>query len=124
MIHTFFIPFNTPSSKNSKVWTGRYLVNSKAVQKYIKATKAYWIDNTNDFVRATQSHEKPLRVHLYFVRDSKRKFDLVNASQIVLDLMVEYGWIPDDNADEIIPVFEGYEVNKTKAGVFIDIYDS
>jgi hypothetical protein len=35
--------------------------------------------------------------------------------------MVEYGWIPDDNADEIIPVFEGYEVNTEKQGVFIDL---
>jgi len=111
MITTFFIPYNTPSSKNSKVWTGKFLVNSPTVQKYKKLTKAYWIDNAHDFIQATQGHNRPLRVHLYFIRDSKRKFDLINASQIVLDMMVEYGWIPDDNAD------------KAKSGVFIDVID-
>jgi hypothetical protein len=35
--------------------------------------------------------------------------------------MVTYGWIPDDNADLIKPVFFDYQYNKTKPGVIIEI---
>ena len=35
--------------------------------------------------------------------------------------MVKYGWITDDNADIIIPVFEQYEYNKENPGVYINI---
>ena len=35
--------------------------------------------------------------------------------------MVKNGWIEDDNAEFIIPVFERYEYNKNKPGVIIEI---
>lgn len=61
----------------------------------------------------------PYKVGLFFVRDSKRKFDFINACQIVADMMVEEGWIEDDNADFFTPVFLGYSVDKKNAGVHI-----
>ena len=121
-----FISGNTPSSKNSKQFvtlkTGKtLLINSKIVQKYIKESKADWLINKNEFFKMLKDKEKPYKVELYFIRDSKRKFDYINAAQIVFDLMQEYGYIEDDDSQNIIPVFKGFEVDKTKAGVEIEV---
>jgi hypothetical protein len=35
--------------------------------------------------------------------------------------MVEYGWIEDDNADYMLPVFLPYEYEKNNGGVWIGI---
>ena len=37
-----FISGNVPSSKNSKRWTGKRLINSEAVMKYKKNTADEW----------------------------------------------------------------------------------
>lgn len=121
MRSTLFIPYNTPSSKNSKVWTGKYLINSKTTQTYIRASKPYWITQKKDFLEITRNLPKPYKVHFYFIRKSKHKFDLINVCQIVCDQMVAHGWIEDDNADEIIPIFDGYKIDKQRPGVFIDV---
>ena len=89
-----FISGNVPSSKNSKQWTGKEMIKGK---------------------------EKPYKVGFYFIRDSKRKFDYINAAQLPLDLMQDYDWIEDDDSSNIIPVFLGYEVDKRNAGVRIEI---
>jgi len=122
----FFIEGNVPSSKNSKIWTGSYLVWSKAAQKYVKDTKSQWTELCNDFrVAASGSIARepiyPIKVHFKFIRKSKHKFDYVNPLQTVLDLMVRYNWIPSDDADTILPVFEEYEYNKDKPGVIIKV---
>jgi hypothetical protein len=63
-----------------------------------------------------------LFVEFKFTRDSKRLFDLINAAQIVQDLMVEYGWIEDDNYTQLIPVFHPEViVNKKFCGVRIRV---
>ena len=121
-----FISGNTPSSKNSKQFvtlkTGKtLLINSKIVQKYIKESKADWLINKNEFFKMLKDKEKPYKVELYFIRDSKRKFDYINAAQIVFDLMQEYGYIEDDDSQNIIPVFKGFEVDKARTGVEISV---
>ena len=65
--------------------------------------------------------EKPYRIELYFIRDTKRRFDYINAAQIIFDLMQEYGYIEDDDSTNIIPVFKGFEVDKEMAGVKIEV---
>ena len=120
---TIFIPGNVPSSKNSRVWTGRFLVSSKSTSKYIKASAPDWVKYQKRFLKMIEGKEKPYKIGFYFIRDSKRKFDLINAAQMPCDLMTKNGWIEDDNADEIIPVFLGYEVNRETAGVIISILD-
>ncbi len=112
-----FIKGNVPSSKNSKVWTGRFLVWSKTAQKYKKETKEQWEGNRDLFL--SECKEFPLHVSFEFVRGSKHKFDYVNPLQTILDLMVEYGWLEDDNADVILPSFIQYSYNKQNPGVWI-----
>ena len=121
---TYFIPHNTPSSKNNKQWTGKFLVWSKLAQKYRKDTKRYWIEQGEEFRQECNFHHTyPLKIAFKFVRNSHRKFDYVNPLQTVLDLMVEHFWILDDNADVILPVFLPYEYSKESPGVYITILD-
>lgn len=116
-----FIPNNVPSSKNSKVWTGKYFVWSKTAQKYVKDTKEDWLKYRDIFVTQAWGKKLPLKVSFKFIRKSKHQFDYVNPLQTVLDLMVKYEWIEDDNADIILPVFEPYEYDKESPGVYIKI---
>ena len=121
-----FIKGNTPSSKNSKQFVtlknGKtMLLNSKTVQNYIKKSKADWLLNKNEFLKMLKDKEKPYKIELYFIRDSKRRFDYINAAQIIFDLMQEYGYIEDDDSTNVIPVFKGFEVDKARAGVEIRV---
>lgn len=121
-----FISGNTPSSKNSKQFvtlkTGKtLLINSKTVQKYLKESKADWLINKNEFLKMLKGKEKPYKVELFFIRDSRRRFDYINAAQIIFDLMQEYGYIEDDDSTNIIPVFKGFKVDKEMAGVKIEV---
>lgn len=121
-----FIKGNTPSSKNSKQFVtlknGKtMLLNSKTVQKYIKESKADWLVNKNEFLKMLKGKEKPYKIELYFIRDSKRRFDYINAAQIVFDLMQEYEYIEDDDSTNVTPVFKGFEVDKARAGVEIRV---
>ena len=116
-----FIRWNTPSSKNSKQWTGKFLINSKTTREYIKATKNEWLLNKNEFLEMLKGKEKPYKIELYFIRDSKRKFDYINVAQIVFDLMQEYEYIENDDCINVIPIFKGYRVDKANAGVEINI---
>ena len=126
-----FITANTPSSENSKriiTITNKKtrkkttrLINSEVTEKYIKNSKADWILNKNNFKKMIKDKEKPYKIELYFIRDSKRRFDYINAAQIIFDLMQEYGYIEDDDSTNIIPIFKGFEVDKTRAGVEIRV---
>ncbi len=115
------IPGNVPSSKNSKQWTGKFLVHSKQAQKYYKDTHDFWKKFGPQFRQATKNLPKPYRVEFTFIRGSRHKFDYVNPLQTVLDLMVRYNWIDDDNADEIKPYFGDYSYDKDNPGVVIKI---
>ena len=121
MSKEIWIPGNVSSSKNSKQWTGKFLVHSKTAARYIKNTKWYYAEKKKEFLDIIKDKDKPYRIEFYFVRDSRRKFDYVNAAQLPLDLMQKYGWLDDDNCDNVIPVFAGYEVDKDNAGMIIKI---
>lgn len=121
-----FIAGNTPSSKNSKQFvtlkSGKtLLINSKTVQSYIRNSKADWLVNKNEFLKMLKGKEKPYKIELYFIRDTKKRFDYINAAQIIFDLMQEYGYIEDDDSRNIIPIFKGFEVDKNRAGVEIKV---
>jgi len=114
-----FIKGNVPSSKNSKQWTGKFLISSKVCREYEKTTEPYWYELKKSFKEIFPTTAEPRRVGMYFVRKSKHKFDYINACQILADLMTEHGWIEDDNADCFIPVFLGYKYDKQKPGVYL-----
>src|SRR5690606_28081236 len=119
-----FIPYNVPSSKNSKQWTGKMLISNPQTLRYKKNAAYYYIQYSKEFINKTINHPSPLCVGFHFIRDSKRKFDFPNACQIVLDMMVAHGWVQDDNCDILLPLpiiinNSAYSVDKNKPGVFI-----
>ena len=121
-----FIAGNTPSSKNSKQFVTlkngkKLLLNSKIVRKYIDKSEMDWRFNKTEFFKMLKGKEKPYKIELYFIRDSRRKFDYINAAQIIFDLMQEYGYIEDDDSTNVIPIFKGFEVDKDRTGVKIEV---
>ena len=118
-----FIAGNVPSSKNSKRWTGKMLINSKTVMKYIKDTDMQYKTFKTDFKKLIAGKELPVIVSFKFIRGTRHRFDYVNPAQTVQDLMVKNEWIEDDNMNYIIPHFEPYEYDKENPGVIINVYD-
>lgn len=116
-----FIPGNCPSSKNGRQWTGKYSVGSKSTQKYYRESKEAWEENKKNFSKLLKGKVKPYKIEMTFVRNSHRKFDYINPAQTIQDQMVKYGWIDDDNATEIIPVFAPFQYDKENAGTYIKV---
>ena len=121
-----FISSNVPSSKNSRVWTGRFSVESKRVTKYRKETRGQFQDSKELFLSMIKDKEKPYLIGFHFVRGNKHKWDFCNMLQIVQDVMVAEEWLFDDNCDEMLPVpykKDGvyYSVDKLGCGTYITI---
>lgn len=143
----WFIPFNVPSLKNSKVKTSSGIFASKTVTKYLrslgiqsysssrKIVKGYKDKNRpNIFLECLEGFKEsitdyPIKLGFYFIRDSKRKFDFNNGTQILLDLLTAHKLIEDDNVDFILPypilndTGNCYEVDKDNTGVIIQILE-
>lgn len=158
---SIFLPGNCPSSKNSKDigfyflkhtdesnWYIRKsdeyrkirptLQSSKLTKEYVKHIAPYIIENRMKFLKLLEGLQKPYIIELHFVRDSKRAFDHINATQVVADIMTGHYWrndpkIPhaatvwlnDDNMNEVmfIPPLTPphYTVNPQKPGVWITV---
>lgn len=121
-----FIKGHVASSKNSKQWTGRFLVNSKSAQSYIKESSADYLANKTAFLKLIEDIPKPYKIAFHFVRKSKHKYDFHNVVQTVSDLMTKNGYIDDDNTDEMLPFpllidnkYSSYD--KNNPGVYIDV---
>lgn len=116
------------SSKNSRQvvnMRGRTLVlKSKQCQRGEKEFAPQMEELRDAFISECESqleNRKPLKIAFKIYRKTRRRFDYVNIIQSLLDLMVKHHWIEDDNADEILPVFREYEVDKYNPRVEISI---
>ena len=119
-----YLKGNVPSSKNSKQWTGRNLIPSKTVENYLEQYEIQYKLYANKFKEMIKDKKKPYYIGFFFIRNSKRKFDYNNLTQLPQDLMVKYNWLDDDNADYIVPIGLGYTVDKAKAGLIITVLDT
>lgn len=120
-----FIKGNFPSFKNSKQFTGTFLVVSKTVRKYLKEFGKQWETIPYEFQNLKES-DYPIHVGFHFVRGTRHRWDFHNMVQGCADLMVEHGWIPDDNMDYFIPQATSkdrkfYSYDKDNPGVYIKI---
>ena len=86
---------------------------------YRKNTKSYYADYAEEFKKALANCELPVYIEFEFIRSTKHKFDYINPAQTVQDDMVKHGWIEDDNADNMVPVFAKYSYDKKNPGVII-----
>ena len=125
MVETITIYGELYSSKNSKriVRFGNRpaLIASKQYLESVKPIEQQLVLNRSKWQRMIDGYEKPLEIVFKIYRKTHRKFDYVNIIQGLQDLMVKCQWLPDDNADEIIPVFMPYDVDKTNPRVEIFI---
>lgn len=116
-----WIPGDVRSSKNSKIWTGKYLVMSKAATRYIKQTAPFWNRYKNEFIKLIEGKEYPLKIEFTFIRGSRQRFDYHNMVQLPLDLMQKYGWLEDDSATVVLPIFLPFQYDKSNPGLVISI---
>jgi len=128
----FFIPGNVPSLKNSKRIFFPYkkgggrgsrpvIMPSKTHEKYANYTNVWWMAKGSQFRKACLGLENPLRIAFYFIRDSQRQFDYLNAVQTLEDLMVQHRWIEDDSCKYMIPYIAGHHVDKKNPCALIGI---
>ena len=127
-ITEIYIPTNVASSKNSKQLfkTGKknatvtrdkegntnttiketsFITDSQVSKAYRKETANSWVTNRLKFSSALQGLNKPYSIELTFIRTTLGRFDFHNMAQLPFDLMVEHGWIVDDESAEVVPVF-------------------
>lgn len=138
----FFVSGNIPSLKNSKIATKRGVFSSPTVQKFLRnyGIKYYSsgkkVVETYKTIPMTFPKEElrllfkeatwPVEIGFHFVRDSRRRFDFVNAVQIILDLFTAFDIIPDDSMDFVTPrAFKMndkfYSYDKDNPGVYVKI---
>lgn len=81
----------TPSHKNSKLWTGRVLMNNKA---YLA-----WRDDAELDVLGQMDKKYPdgVEVEMTFYVCDRRRRDIDNMIASILDVLVSTGVITDDN---------------------------
>lgn len=103
---------NVPSSKNSKriARFGKFtkVINSKLAMDYYEFIIPK-LEAIRNEIKADMG-DFPIRLHLYFHRKDKRKFDYINIAQIIFDAFVKCDILPDDNAYVVTPIFDGFDV--------------
>lgn len=141
-----FIPGNIPSLKNSKQWTGKYLVKSNTVNNFLKS---FGIKNYSSSKKTVDIYSKsidtfkpyiiqlkniigsqnvPYKLRFYFVRKTKSRFDFGNAVEIISDMFTAYDLWDDDNCDNFLPfpwIIDNscYKVDKDNPGVYISVFE-
>lgn len=113
---------NVVSSKNNRMWTGKYSIPSKQYLEYKKTATPQFKAIKQEFIDYVKDLPKPLHIDFYYYRWTRHKADAHNLCQGPLDIMTELGLIPDDNMDEILVSFSGYEiVSKENTGLKITV---
>lgn len=97
------------------------LVKAKRVSEFEKAHQDDFVKQLDTWKSIIIDKKRPYRIGMYFIRDSFRLFDYVNASQVLLDMMTTAGYYIDDNVLWANPEFLGYHVDSDRACAIIVI---
>lgn len=121
-----FIPYDVPSGKNSKRMVvrkngSRTLLHSKACVRYKSNTERYWQLLQPVFLAKLKGRSAPYSIEFHFVYSHEFRWDYHNMVQYPLDLMVEYGWLEDDDKKSVKPLFRDYSIDKNKPGLYIKV---
>ena len=98
----------TKCGKSCELGTRTILGNSKVVDEYIKEHSQQYNDYRPLFLELIKEQPLPCYIGMYFIRDSNRRFDFNNATGIITDLIVDHGWLKDDDVLNCIPVYLGH----------------
>lgn len=115
-----FIPGNVPSSKNMTWVCNNRILPIKSVVKWRKEVAPFMLAHKKEFLSLLK-YKPPYKIGFQFIRKTKHKFDYVNPLQAIQDEMVKNGWLEDDNADELLPIFLPYKYDKDNPGVEITV---
>lgn len=121
------LPLELHSSKN-----GQQIIYSKKLDRplIVKKISARVQDNQLKVMLMANKHiwdkmakgkQFPLKVGFYVYRKTRRRFDWVNIVQGLQDAMVKGGYLPDDSAQYLTPVFLGWDVDKDKPRVEVSV---
>lgn len=118
-----FIPGEVRSKKNSRRFIKQQnrSIASKACMKYYKDSQQYWEQNKVQFLNLIQNKQVPYKIEFTFIRSTKRRFDYLNLAQTVADEMVKYGYLVDDDFNNLIPYFAPVQFDKNNPGVIIKV---
>ncbi len=135
-IDSIWIPGEVYSSKNNNrifaksVKKSKWLLNGKPVKPFITCSAAvsrykeeklgYYIANREKFLKMTENKPFPLYVYFQFIRRTRGRWDFNNMTELVQDMMVMAGWIPDDDEKHLIPVYKKSQLGN-KPGVMISV---
>jgi Holliday junction resolvase RusA-like endonuclease len=115
------------SSKNSRQiflnkYTGRRYIAKSTVAKTDEIELCNKLLNIKQsFKTAARLKIKPLHIKFKIYRRTRCRFDYINIIQNLCDCMVKTGLLEDDNANELLPVFEPYSVDPLKPRVEMEI---
>ena len=97
---TFSIPGRVPSKKNSKRWLQR------GARRYLVPSEQFnaWHEEMMLRIRPHRPKTPIVRasVAITFCAENKRRFDLSNAAESVMDLLVD-AWILADDSWKVVP---------------------
>lgn len=119
-----------------KIGKGEYLctgcnkpcqLGRRPILGYSKVCKKFMDDSVDDFENNAETYLSwgvpyPHNVGMYFIRNSRRHFDGINAAQIIFDQFTKYGWAEDDDMDYLRYHDIGYHVGPNP-GVIITLLD-
>lgn len=141
-IDSLFIPGEVYSSKNSKQifmksvgkskwkFNGKpcipFITDSAPVKKYKKEVKRHYKSQLGKFLEMIDGKMLPVVVEFTFARKTKGRFDFNNMTELVQDMMVNCGWLPDDDIRHILPIpplppKEPFLLSKDDPGVYIRV---
>lgn len=103
------IPPVTKKNHGQIIYVGGHprMIPSKQYTQYEKDCAAF-------IPRLDKPIDYPVTVSAYFFKDTRRACDLVNCLQALLDILVKYGVIADDNYNVVFSV-DGSRVGVDKA---------
>lgn len=108
----------TSCLKPTRRKTNPFLVPSKTVEAYVKRTIEEWVDSKTIFFKVF-GDKRPINCAIFFVRDSRRRYDYHNAQQIIGDLMIKYGMLQDDDKENLKFLPIGSVVDESSCGVIM-----
>lgn len=115
----FTVPLIPISKKNSQ----QILVNKATGRPFIMPSKKYkeYEKDAMWFIPKGETINKPVNVKCLFYMPTRRKCDLVNMQEAILDVMVKAGLLEDDNYS-IVQSMDGSRVLYDKSNPRTEIY--
>jgi hypothetical protein len=126
-----FIPYDVASLKNSKQIVpyldkdgeARFaIIPSKASQTYKRLSSPYWISARELFLQKIAGKKFPLVIGFFFIRKRDAIFDYHNMIQFPMDMMRDFGWLPDDSCIYAIGFPMGHMVESKCPGLVITVF--